>query len=340
MNKTYRTTALRYKFGTVFDNDSGFPNSNTTRAISMNVYNQVAANNLTTSVQCSNGIFDYVNVGSQLDTTQAFFGQEKIASFRESKPGKTYNPTVYGEIFQPSDLPNLIWWFNGDDLLSEFNGMDLPTDRWVNRVTSQNDFVQAGASNLRPTVTLGWNEKPCLLFDGVDDSMTCSFATTSNQDYTFYIFQRYNEFPTPTNVRYTLDNTTLTNTPSFRSEVNNASYPGAIRIYPQGPNGELYVAKSPYAPPFLWFYSQKNGSGLHDVIGAFPYHAGNYVAAATPNISGTAAWRLGAQQAGANYFKGEIYEIVVFQQTHSLGYEIELMKYYFTQKYKLDAFWT
>lgn len=340
MNKFYRLSNQRARANNLDDYVSLFPNSTWTRDVGRPNLLGVTSSALTLSTQCINGIYEYSNAGDQLNINQSYAGNQKTASFLKTKPSKSYNPLTYGKLFQPSDLPNLFWWFCGEDLLNEFISPSTPVDRWVNRVTTQNDFVQAGATNLRPTFTMGWNDMPCLSFDGTDDRMTCQFNTIANQDYTFYLYYRWTESPTNTPAaRYILDNSSNSNSPSFRGEVNNVSYPSAIRIYPPGGNAENRVPRGINYPPYLHFFSHKNGGGIHDIYGAYPYNAVSYCPPSSTNISATANFTLGAQLT-SNHFRGEMYEIVVFQQTHSLGYEIELMKYYFTQKYKIDTFWT
>lgn len=338
MNPIYRISVPWYKWDSSADVTSAFATSNNPRAISVEtrLNGTITNTNLNISQQNSNGIYEYVNGGSLLDTTQLYAGKQKIGYNIKSGPAKKYNPLTYGKKFLPSDLPNLFWWFAGEDLFNEFQTTDQPTSRWVNRVRTQNDLLQNGSTSIRPTISIQWNGFPCLVFDGVDDVMTCQFNTTSNQDYTWYFFIRFNDLQGNV-TRYLLDNGTTTNTPSFRCEANNASYPTAIRSYPNAV--DLYVPRGQYVPPFLWFHSHKNAGGLHEAYGAYPYTSVQFATPSTTNIGGTVTFRLGSQNTGANFFKGEIYEIVVFQQTHSVGYEVELMKYYFAQKYNMDAFW-
>lgn len=341
MNNTYRITVPRFRWDTTNDVSTAFPLSYNTNAIG--TFSSIGSTNIPRfhSSDCgANGIFDCSNVGGGLYAWTPYLGKQKVVSHKPTMSGKSYLPSVFGKKFTPTDLPNLMWWFTGEDLARTQIMFNDPVDRWVNRIptfesSAQNDMVQAVTSQ-QPTFQLGWNDMPCLVFDGVDDRMTCQLNTTNFIGYSIYIFCRFQR--RNTSLGYFFCNDTTANTPTLRAETELSGLCTELRAYHNIQYGSAYVPKNQYAPPFLcYLVNSANSSSIH-YIGAHPYHffigQNN-----TSTITGTNTFSLGSY--GASYYTPcEVYEILFYKTTHSLGYETELLKYYFTQKYDIDALWT
>lgn len=283
-----------------------------------------------------------LGTASIVDTGHAFIGKPYTPAYKKSRVAKTYSPLVYGKKFKPCDLGNLVAWFCAEDLADEWISDGNSVDRWINRVRNGGDITQS-TTNSQPTFQMGWNEKPCLSFDGVDDKLFGSITIGASSNLSIYMVVKL-PVRAPSTVQYMLNNQTNASIPSIRNETNSALYGNLIRPFSAlaGSGMGYYANKSPNAPYQLLFSTHRSGASTASqiaVVGNYPYSSHYYY---TPDaaISNSANWVLAlGGSASANFFRGEIYEVCVFSTAHLAPVELEMMKAYFSGKYNFEEIW-
>lgn len=94
--------------------------------------------------------------------------------------------------FSPRQISGLDLWFDAADsaTISEAGGAGTGVSGWSNKSgLSSRDMAQATANN-RPAYTAGYiNGKPSLVFDGINDRLTCSSATLTNPYHVFFVMK-------------------------------------------------------------------------------------------------------------------------------------------------------
>lgn len=102
--------------------------------------------------------------------------------------GYSANVTPTPPSFRPSDVAGLALWYDATALTGYSNGASVGT--WPDLSGNANNAIQATGTQQPTYVASGINSKPCLNFDGVDDSLlSTNTVANSGSLYAYCVYK-------------------------------------------------------------------------------------------------------------------------------------------------------